>query len=141
VCRGNVASPDLLARTEVPTQQVVTLPPDTESPRRARHFVRELLIEDNISDTLEIVTLLVSEVVTNAVLHARSEVTVSVRRDGHAVHVEVADRSSSAPIPQSVTPDSTTGRGMHLVEELADAWGTKSAPDGKIVWFECAGAA
>lgn len=124
----------------MPTQ-VVTLPPDTESPRRARHFVRDLLIEDNLADTLDIVTLLVSEVVTNAVLHARSEVTLTVRRDGAAVRVEVADHSMAKAAPQPVTPDSTTGRGMHLVEELADAWGTQPAPDGKIVWFECAGAA
>ncbi|MPZ72990.1 MAG: ATP-binding protein [Nitriliruptorales bacterium] len=112
------------------------LPPDTESPRRARRFVRDALLDDQVDTTLDVVTLLVSEVVTNAVLHARSDVTVRVRNDGRIVRVEVTDKSPAPPVQQYLSREATTGRGMVLVEALADAWGTNPGSDGKTVWFE-----
>lgn len=124
----------------MPTQ-AMTLPPDTESPRRARHFVQNMLIDGEVASTLEVVTLLVSEVVTNAVLHARSDVTVTVRNDGTVVRVEVEDQSESVPTQMPVAQDATTGRGMVLIEQLADAWGTRTSRQGKTVWFELSCAA
>jgi anti-sigma regulatory factor (Ser/Thr protein kinase) len=121
----------------VPIQ--VTLPPDTESPSRARHFVCDAL--SGREAPLDVVALLVSEVVTNAVLHARSEVTLTVRIDNQSVRVEVADRSAAVPEQRPFTDDAVTGRGMYLVEQLADHWGTDPAADGKVVWFELVHAA
>jgi len=82
--------------------------------------------------------LLVSELVTNALLHARSEVVVSVSVTAQAVRIEVWDTSRAAPVSRHYAPEATTGRGLVLVEALADAWGTDVGPRGKTVWFELA---
>ena len=84
----------------------------------------------------DLALLLVSEVVTNAVLHARSEIRLCVGWNGDAVRVEVADESPVLPVPQHYSEMATTGRGMHLVEEVATAWGSDPVDPGKVVWFE-----
>ncbi len=119
----------------MPTVQV-TLPPDTESPRRARRFVEEFLVEGAMEDISDLAALLVSEVVTNAILHAHSEVTVRIDREGRGVHIEVADASPVPPTRRAVSDESATGRGMILVEELSDAWGLERSGVGKVVWFD-----
>jgi serine phosphatase RsbU (regulator of sigma subunit)/anti-sigma regulatory factor (Ser/Thr protein kinase) len=82
--------------------------------------------------------LLTSEVVTNAVLHARTDIGVGVRIDGDVLHVEVCDQSTSAPVPKQFGPRAATGRGLVLVERLATAWGVEDREAGKVVWFELA---
>ena len=84
----------------------------------------------------DVVTLLVSEMVTNAVLHARTEVHLSIEHDAAGIRVEVSDLSPAAPAVRHFTQQAATGRGMKLVEQLADRWGTEPLPDGKVVWFE-----
>jgi anti-sigma regulatory factor (Ser/Thr protein kinase) len=115
----------------------ITLPPDRESPRRARRLVEKALPRD-ATEVVEVVTLLVSEMVTNAVLHAGTEVVLRIGHEGTSVRVEVTDGSATMPGVREVSDDSATGRGMWLVEELADAWGQQSRGDGKVVWFEVA---
>jgi anti-sigma regulatory factor (Ser/Thr protein kinase) len=115
----------------------VTLPPDTRSPWRARRFVAETLV-DATANVAEIVTLLVSEMVTNAVLHARTDIRVSIKRGEDAIRVEVADESSSGPMVRHFSQQAATGRGLLLVEELADRWGSDPRDPGKVVWFEMA---
>jgi anti-sigma regulatory factor (Ser/Thr protein kinase) len=113
----------------------VTLPPATTSPWRARAFVTEALPEAE-SDLVADVALLVSEMVTNAVLHAHSEVHLSVDSTDAGIRVEVSDCVRSAPVIRNFSDEAATGRGMHLVEEIADRWGTEPRRDGKCVWFE-----
>jgi len=115
----------------------VVLPPDIESPRRARRFVEHALTA-GAAEIGDVVALLVSEVVTNAVLHARTEVHVRIGLDDRTVRVEVADRCPAGPHKAPAMRQASTGRGMMLVEELADAWGTEARGDGKVVWFEVA---
>lgn len=103
--------------------------------------MREQLVGAGRIELADTAALLVSEVVTNAVLHARSQVHLTVDCDGRAVRVEVADSSPAAPARRSFTPNAGTGRGLLLVDELADAWGLERADDGKIVWFEVGSAA
>jgi anti-sigma regulatory factor (Ser/Thr protein kinase) len=119
----------------------VTLPPDIESPRRARRFVEEALGDDPAATINGVVALLVSEVVTNAVLHARTEVHLRIGSDGTHVRVEVADACPAGPAKRDFSEQAATGRGMLLVDELADDWGTRPSPDGKVVWFEVGAAA
>lgn len=114
-----------------------TLPPDTESPRRARRLVQRALPRDP-SEVVEVVTLLVSEVVTNAVLHAGTEVRLRIGHQGNAVRVEVTDGSTHPTIRRHFSDQAATGRGLQLVDELADAWGQQPCRDGKTVWFELA---
>jgi len=102
----------------------------------ARRFVRSTLVDLGLSAAWEAAELLVSEVVTNAVLHARTEFSVEVLCAGELVRVSVHDRSPVIPKPRTYGADSTTGRGMRLVATLAVAWGVDRHPAGKAVWFE-----
>jgi anti-sigma regulatory factor (Ser/Thr protein kinase) len=112
------------------------LPNAASSPAAARHVLAEALRDGCGSETIETAQLLLSEVVTNAVLHAQGEIHVSVACDGGRVRVEVADASRNAPAPRRASAHATTGRGMMLVDAIAAAWGVERRPPGKVVWFE-----
>jgi two-component sensor histidine kinase len=78
--------------------------------------------------------LLVSELVTNSVVHAGGPVTLRAQLDGPVLQVNVDDTAATLPAPRQ--PDTTGGRGLHIVAALATDWG--SAPrrgDGKTTWF------
>lgn len=87
-------------------------------------------------DCVEVVVLLVSELVTNAVLHARSPVQLVVDVGATSVRVEVADLAATepGPVPAGVTEEG--GRGLLLVARLVDRYGWTQAQTGKSVWFE-----
>lgn len=119
-------------------QADIQLPASRESPRAARRFVEGILEAWGCSDLLETVTLLVSELVGNAVLHAGSEVELSVRLVADRLRVDVIDRSTLVPRRREVAEGDLTGRGSGLVELLASAWGITGRPDGKSIWFEIA---
>ena len=103
---------------------------------RARAFARDLIGDGGT--VLETVQLLLSELVTNAVLHAASEpkVAISVLRD--RVHIEIFDSSTDAVTPRDAGGKDESGRGLGIVDALAQSWGTTSLPDGKVVWFDVA---
>lgn len=121
---------------EVATARLV-LPPAPESSRAARQFCAKQLA-GTAGDTVDSVTLLVSELVTNAVLHAMSEVVVSVARNASWVRVDVQDRSPLLPTPREYGATGVTGRGLGLVELLATEHGVEAHPGGKTVWFTLA---
>jgi DNA-binding NarL/FixJ family response regulator len=107
-----------------------------QSAASARRFVDETLQRWEYGDLFDVVALLASELVTNAILHARSEVELSVRLTPAAIRVEVADHSAERPVPRAAAPEDTSGRGLALVETLASAWGVDERVGGKTVWFE-----
>ena len=110
---------------------------DPASARAARRFVRDALASAESEDLEDTVTLLVSELVTNAVVHGGGEVEVLVRLLPGSVRVEVRDASAVAPIPRVADDEDTSGRGLALVETLARRWGVDPvAGGGKAVWFE-----
>ena len=84
--------------------------------------------------------LLVSELVTNAILHAQPPVTLRAETDGQRLRVEVHDGATAPPVVQQVRDTGTApperGRGLFLVASLADRWGWDDHADGKAVWFE-----
>ncbi len=80
--------------------------------------------------------LLVSELVTNAVLHARTGPDVTLRLNGGRLWIGVHDDSPVAPAPKRYGPNAATGRGLLLVERVAASWGTDKDESGKVVWFE-----
>ena len=82
--------------------------------------------------------LVVSELVTNGMLHAGAPVQLRLRQTARGVRVEVEDRSRVAPVRPLATLDAMTGRGMALVDALARRWGVQQLVDGKIVWCELA---
>ncbi len=79
--------------------------------------------------------LLTSELVTNSVLHARTEVTVTVAVAEGVAEIGVADRSTSPPQRRQLGADGESGRGLHLVEQVAQEWGVVTSSGGKQVWF------
>lgn len=115
----------------------VDLPADTSSASAARRFVAERLASLDASELFDTAVLLVSELVTNAVLHARSAVRLEVARNGGRLRISVTDDSPYEPVVRdSFDLEAGTGRGLMLVEALAADWGTDAADGGKTVWVE-----
>lgn len=114
------------------------LSPEPWSASAARRFVDETLGRWECDDVLDTVSLLVSELVTNAVLHARSEIEVSVHLLADRLRIEVGDASDDFVRRRAAADDEGSGRGMMMVETLAQAWGVDVRPGGKVVWFELA---
>lgn len=115
------------------TRTQISLPPETGSIPQARRFVDEALPGSCSADD---VTLLVSELASNAVRHARSPFTVAVGCDAAIVRVEVTDDSPLLPVPQRPPVEAVTGRGLMIVEALSRRWGVEPTGSGKTVWFE-----
>ena len=119
-------------------QVEVRLPPAPDSTSRARAAVRRTLTDWQLEHLVDTVTLLVSELTTNVVLHARTEFEVRVERHGDLVRVTVLDRSPRRAARRRYGLQAGTGRGLGLVETLSVAWGCGPAEGGwtKAVWFE-----
>ena len=111
------------------------LPPEPSSAGAARRFVAASL-RGSGDEVEELAVLLVSELASNAVLHARTDFDLSVRVRGGAVRIEVVDTNPSMPALKNYVNESITGRGLHMVAASADRWGFESTRNGKIVWFE-----
>ncbi|NYE43647.1 ATP-binding protein [Streptomyces fulvorobeus] len=106
-----------------------------------RRALREFLRCRSEPEAAEVAELLLSEVVTNALIHTRHGAVVTVTADPERVRVEVRDFMSGAPEPYVPNADDGThGRGLVLVRSLADAWGVTAQALGKVVWFELNGA-
>ncbi|MER7829456.1 SpoIIE family protein phosphatase [Streptomyces sp. NPDC095602] len=122
---------------EAPSQR---FPPDPESAARARRFVRAALGDaapGTAPDLLDTAELLTSELVTNAVLHARTDIDVSAGATDGRVRVAVRDhRPSRVLVPQDCPPYAGTGQGLALVERLASRHGVETGDTAKTVWFE-----
>jgi len=120
-------------------QRAIDLPAELASPGAARRFVADTLAAWDCSEALDTVALLVSEVVANAVVHAGSDVQVAVQLLPQTVRVTVRDRDPSPPVPRVAGAFDESGRGLALVEALAQRWGVDPVDGGgKDVWFETA---
>ena len=119
--------------------QSATFPAAPTSARAARDFLRTVL-PDLASDVIDVVLLLVTELVTNAVVHAQTSVRVGVEISGSRLRIDVQDEATTMPGRRPVSVESLGGRGLLLVERLADRWGYEPRPWGKTVWFEIDGA-
>jgi anti-sigma regulatory factor (Ser/Thr protein kinase) len=114
----------------------IELPAEPSSAGAARRFVSGLLSDP--TETVETVVLLVSELASNAVLHARTPFELRVRVDDTTIRVEVIDANPMLPALKAYAPESVTGRGLHMVADEADRWGCETVAEGKVVWFEVA---
>jgi len=111
------------------------LEPQPESVAVARREVRAVLAEWDADRFEWEVSQLVTELATNVVLHARTGFDLSMELDGDRLRLEVRDASLRLPRPRRFSRESTTGRGMRLVETLAQSWGVERAERGKTVWL------
>ena len=116
---------------------MLELPLNTESVPVARRFVGDLMIDSDTVADLDTASLLVTEIVTNAVLHAISPMSLRVEVSADVVRVEVRDGSQLPPRVQAFSATAATGRGLRLLERLALRWGIRpELGGGKVVWFE-----
>ena len=113
-----------------------TFPPDPQSVRRVRQMIRR---EVPWADTSAI-ELVASELVTNVIRHANTDLVVSLEIVEEKVRIEVADGSAIMPAARELSMgiDGTGGAGLRLVEAISEAWGADQRPDGKVVWAEIA---
>lgn len=113
----------------------VRLQPLSSSSSAGRVAVRQFLIDVGRMDLTPDILVVVSELIANAVMHARTEMTLSVELDGDGVQVAVTDGSHVLPHWSPRSPTSMSGRGLPLVVRLSRDWGVEPLPDGgKRVW-------
>lgn len=122
--------------TSLPPRREALFPPTPASVADARTLVRRVLADQGREDALDGSVLCVSELVTNAVVHAGTDVRLRVWAEPHGVRVEVEDGSGHLPIPRNYANLAATGRGLMMVDRTADRWGVRSGPESKVVWFE-----
>jgi anti-sigma regulatory factor (Ser/Thr protein kinase) len=117
--------------------QQISLRAEPGSVPRARRFVEQVLLAWDLDDLVWTGTLLVSELTTNACLHARTPLTVTLERTPPGgVRLGVGDGSPAVPRVRQYAEQSTTGRGLRLVAALSARWGVEERAGGKSVWVE-----
>ncbi|GAB2907463.1 ATP-binding protein [Streptomyces heilongjiangensis] len=113
---------------------------DLRAVPESRKALRELLRQWGRPGRSEIAELLTSELVTNALIHTDDDAVLTATVSPRGLHVEVRDFVARRPRPRTAqTEDGTNGRGLLLVQSLADAWGVRSHGVGKSVWFDLDG--
>jgi serine phosphatase RsbU (regulator of sigma subunit) len=112
-----------------------TLPHELVSARRARALIREPLERWKLNDLLPTTELLVSELVTNAIRYSEGDVTLRLIL-ARTLVCEVLDSAAALPRHRRAARDDEHGRGLQVVSQLAQRWGARWTPEGKIVWCE-----
>ncbi|MEU9478895.1 SpoIIE family protein phosphatase [Streptomyces sp. NPDC048191] len=112
---------------------------DAEALIQARHLIRAAVRSWGYRDRADEIELVADELITNALLHTEGSAIVTLRALDHGAHrlrIEVEDSSSALPRRLDAGEDGVSGRGLLLVERLADAWGVEARGGGKAVWCE-----
>jgi hypothetical protein len=110
-------------------------PPEACSVALVRRFAADVLRFAAVD--VDLVVLLVSELATNSVLHARTDFIVRIRVEPLPVRIEVQDESYDPPVLRYPDYQTGSGRGIMLLDRCAASWGVAALPTGKGVWFEC----
>ncbi|MEU6248124.1 SpoIIE family protein phosphatase [Glycomyces sp. NPDC047010] len=114
------------------------LPADDRSPAAARAAVRAVLAEAGLTELLDETLLLTTELATNGVVHAGTDINLTVAADSIGVRVTVTDYRSGGIDPLDTSMPEVTaegGRGLLLVDRFASSWGTTHDQTGKSIWF------
>ena len=120
---------DIMAQTR--------LPPELASAGVARRFVDWALRGTVKPADIEVAVLLASEVVANAVLHARTSIDLVIRNVNGCVQVEASDAETTEAVEVDGVLSSESGRGLTIVSALSEEWGVIPTSRGKTVWFRC----
>jgi anti-sigma regulatory factor (Ser/Thr protein kinase) len=118
----------------------LVLASSTQSPGAARAFALRSGCSEHALTVLDDAVLLISELVTNSVLHGGPPIVLNITCDGESMTVRVRDGSQVLPAGRTAGPDAEGGRGLGLVDLLTHTWGVQPVSDrhgdGKEVWFE-----
>ena len=129
--------PEPPTRSMRPAAARVALPRSPSSVAAARRFIEARAAAWSFPEQAsEQLVLIGSELVTNAVLHARTGLTLTLELRDDRVRISVMDRSKAPATLRHYRPDALTGRGLGVVAALSDSWGVSAAADGKVVWAE-----
>lgn len=104
--------------------------------RRARRLARQTLAGWGHADQVDVVELLVSELVGNAMKHAHGRIRLTLSVEDGLLRCEVEDSGCELPRMRETTLDDESGRGLQLVDMLSCCWGGDRTASGKVVWFE-----
>jgi len=122
-----------------PRSAQIALPHSPASVGTARRFIEARTAAWSFPEPAGAQLVLIgSELVTNAVLHARTELTLTLELHGERVRISVKDRSRAPATLRHYQADALTGRGLGVVAALSDTWGISTGADGKVVWAEVA---
>lgn len=108
--------------------------PSRHAPARARELVARACAGPGQAEIRSVAQVVITELVTNAVVHARTEIQVSISVRGAFLHMVVADHDHRPAIRQPGPGSGAGGRGLGIVEALSASWGSVSTADGKMVW-------
>ena len=125
---------------ELDVEAALRLPPSPRAAARARKFISDFCAAAELPPKLcQDAALLVSELVTNAVIHGRTTATVEVHRPADTLRVTVRDDNPQLPaIGDRPDLDAESGRGLLIVSKTASRWGIEAGDGGKAIWFELA---
>jgi anti-sigma regulatory factor (Ser/Thr protein kinase) len=121
----------------------IDLPPTPASVPAARHLLLDVLRAWDVPQDRDDAALLVTELVANVIDHVQGEASLTLEMavsDGW-LRISVADGSSIRPVVRELEHEQPRGRGLLLVKEIADRWGSEEHRGGKRVWFELGPAA
>jgi anti-sigma regulatory factor (Ser/Thr protein kinase) len=117
----------------------IVLPDTEQGPLLARHYVGQFGNAEELRQVTGPLTLIASELVTNAVQHGGGPIELRLEHSDGVVTIEVVDGDSTAqPLLRSPAGDDGGGRGLRIVETLAREWGVRATETGKIVWASLA---
>ncbi|MFF5173358.1 ATP-binding protein [Micromonospora sp. NPDC000089] len=119
-----------------PRRAHICLPADRQSPAAARRLVAGHCAEWGVAAVADRAMVVASELVSNAVQHAGSEIDMTVTARAGSLRISVRDRVSDSPRPGAPAPISEGGRGLPIVAALATEWGYFAFGDGKTVWAD-----
>ncbi|MGH9177006.1 MAG: ATP-binding protein [Acidimicrobiales bacterium] len=135
--RGWVSGAHLCCPRPLMLEACLDLDPDPDQVQLVRAFVQATLIEWDMAERIDDTTLVTSELVTNAILHARTPIRIVLQApDGDLLRVEVIDDNPRTPVRAADEDGATTGRGLRVVAGAASNWGTDTEGTGKVVWAE-----
>ena len=112
------------------------LPSSMSSPQLARAFLRATLETWKLDGFGQLTELLATELVANVVTHVGAPMTLRVHRGPSTMRVEIDDPSPAVPVVRHPGDSDEHGRGVLLIDRLANSWGVEPRDDGKTVWFE-----